>query len=102
VGKVGNCVIVSNLKSSSLDLTAELAEKKKDLKVILLSDAVFMLKNPNLNKIIRKTRDAGASIYVLSNDIKKRGIEMTQGINVVNYDELVDLLLTSCDGTINF
>jgi len=98
---VGGCVVISTLKPSKLELAVDLSERIEGLKIILLSDAIYMLDDKKLNYIVKRAATTGTSIYALSNDVEKRGLKINHKISIIDYEELVDILLMPDGITIN-
>ena len=98
---MGVRVIISNLKPSKLELAVDLSERMKDLKIVLLSDAIYMLCDQRMDYTFKRAAAAGASIYALSNDIEKRGLKISHRISIIDYEELVEVLLMPDGCTIN-
>ncbi len=72
---------------------------------VLSQDAVYMaLKNNETSPDISQAIKAGIRIYLLSKDVQKRGIieKLANGLNLIDYDQLVDLLAQENQKVINF
>jgi len=94
-------IVISKIKPKALRTALDLAEKGEENRIILLSDAGFMLLNAELAGTLKKASSNGVRIYALRNDIKKRGIEEQPYLKVVDYNSLVDKLLEPDTKTVN-
>jgi sulfur relay protein TusB/DsrH len=96
-------IIVSRLNTEALSLLSELAKKGCTPEVILLSEAVYMLtRRGEFSDKIRKAIESGSTFFALSEDISKRGIKkLLKNVVLIDYDDLVELLLEKSKRTIN-
>jgi sulfur relay protein TusB/DsrH len=79
----------------SLDIATPIWNGGRDIGFILMLDAVYLATNrgeraDTINDLII----SGVNFYLLDRDIERRGLGkmLLKGIEVINYDELVDLL----------
>jgi sulfur transfer complex TusBCD TusB component (DsrH family) len=93
-------VVITKNKSESLELALDLASIVKKLKILLLGDSAFMISNPQHLDKIHEVVKAGTSFYFLSNDAKRRGLDIISA-SIIDYNELVDMLFGSRGGIIN-
>lgn len=101
--KMNEIIIISKLKPSTLSLVNQLAERRCISEAILLSEAVYMLtiQGKHLDEI-KKAVKFGVTFFVLSEDIEKRGIiKLLHGVTVIDYINLVDMLLEKPKRIIN-
>lgn len=68
----------------------------KDDGVAFLQDGVVITKSSPewLKGEIEKAKERGVKFYLLKEDLEARGLEPSQGFEVVNYDELCELILS--------
>jgi len=96
-------IIISKIKPDALLFVTQLVERDHSCEVIILSDAVYMLtKKGECLNLIKKAINLGASFFALSEDVSKRGIKKAiQNALLINYSDLVDLLLEKKKSIIN-
>jgi len=90
--KMSKIVIVSRINPKSLNLISKISLKIQFLKVIFLSDAIFMLLDKRNEEILEKVKGNGSSYYILKNDAEKRGIDTIKHTDFIDYKELIDIL----------
>jgi len=96
-------IIISKLDARSISLAAQIAESGSTPDMVLMSEAVYMLKQRGdyFREIITAIKQ-GARFYAISEDITKRGIaELVEHVTLIGYGDLVDLLMESPRATIN-
>lgn len=95
-------IIITKLKPKVLSLITQLAERGCIPQVILLSEAIYLLtrQGEHLDEI-KKALKLGVTFFALSEEISKRGIEILQEVTLINYSNLVDLLLEKPKSIIN-
>ena len=76
--------VVSRISYDSLDTAIELANTA-DAKIVLLTDAVYML-----NQI---TEDPGVAFHALKEDLEKRLPETPSWVTPLEYADFVDLIM---------
>ena len=89
---MGKIIIVSKLEKDSITLSKILSEDSSSTKIILLSDAVFILKNKEFINELNSGLFRQKLFYALEEDIKKRNINSSL-INIIDYDNLIDILM---------
>ena len=96
-------IVISKLDEKSFSMAIRLAEKCFTPDIVLMSEAVYMLREQGgYSEDMNKAVNAGARLYAISEDIKKRGIEdLVNRVSLIDYSELVDLLLGEPRSTIN-
>ena len=78
----------------------ELFNKVTSGSIILLMDALYHAINEMLvQEIIGK----GLNVYVLDEDVKRRGIQnmLIKGVKIITYDEFIDLVMDPDTRTLN-
>lgn len=97
-------IYLNKFDPSSLNTALDLKAANQEVGAILTQDAVYMVATntetvANLNRAIQQ----GVKIYALSKDIRNRGIhqKLPDGVEEINYDELVDLLAEENQKIIN-
>ncbi|MHA1973510.1 MAG: DsrH/TusB family sulfur metabolism protein [Candidatus Hodarchaeales archaeon] len=93
-------IIVSKLEKDSITLSKILTEDISSAKIILLSDAVFLLKNKEFINELNSGLSRQKLFYALEEDIKKRNINSSL-INIIDYDNLIDILMEPNSSIIN-
>jgi len=93
-------IIVSKLEKDSITLSKILTEDISSAKIILLSDAVFLLKNKEFINELNSGLSRQNLFYALEEDIKKRNINSSL-INIIDYDNLIDILMEPNSSIIN-
>jgi len=97
---MGKIIIISKLENDSITLSKILSENSSSTKIILLSDAVFMLKNKEFIKELNSGFSRQQLFYALEEDIKKRNIN-SSFINIIDYENLIDILMEPNSSIIN-
>jgi sulfur relay protein TusB/DsrH len=94
--------ILSGYDASRLDIASQLAEKSPKPKVVLLSDALYLVFDKKNHEKVKKMLGNGVSFYALDSDATKRGLNMaSETVVLITYDILVELLLKNEDGIVN-
>ena len=93
-------IIVSKLEKDSITLSNILTEDISSAKIILLSDAVFLLKNKEFINELNSGLSRQKLFYALEEDIKKRNINSSL-ISIIDYDNLIDILMEPNSSIIN-
>ena len=84
--------VVSRISYESLDTAIELANTA-DAKIILLTDAVYMLN--------QYTEDPGVEFHALKEDLEKRLTEIPSWVTPLDYGGFVDLIMADGSTVIN-
>ncbi len=85
-------------------LALKMQAKNEGVCAILGQDAVYLaLKNSKAAPDISEAAGAGIKIYLLSKDVQKRGIteKIAANLELIDYDQLVDLLAEENQKVIN-
>lgn len=96
---MGKTVIISKMDHKALSLSTALTEDGQKLKVILLSDAVFLLEN-NQSLILQSGKSEKIEFYALKEDIVKRKVNHSL-LHTVDYNKLIDILMEPGNSIIN-
>ena len=94
--------ILSGYDTSKLEIASQIAEKSLKPKVVLLSDALYLVFDKKNHEKVKKMLGNGVSFYALDSDVTKRGLSVaSETVILINYDLLVELLLHNEDGIVN-
>jgi sulfur relay protein TusB/DsrH len=94
--------ILSGYDSSRLELASQIAEKSPKSKVVLLSDALYLVFDKKTQEKVKNMLGNGVSFYALDSDASKRGLNAaSETVVLITYDILVELLLKNEDGIVN-
>ena len=99
-----NLVFLNRFDVSSLPIITSLAAKSSQLSIVLAQDAVyFAIENGPCHTSIRKLIEKGTKLYALATDVSRRGIreKLLSGVELVDYDALVELLFDKDQMVIN-
>ena len=94
--------ILSGYDVSGLEIASQIVEKSPKPKVVLLSDALYLVFDKKTHEKVKKMLGNGVSFYALDSDVTKRGLSVaSETVILINYDLLVELLLNNEDGIVN-
>lgn len=91
-------------ESDSLTLIEKLKKRGEDLAVVLIQDAVYLaLENNEHAGTIKDLLGRGVNFHVLAKDVELRGIQeyLVSDLNLIDYDQLIDLLFSENQRIIN-
>jgi len=95
-------IILSDYNVSKLGIATEIVKRTDDKRIMLLSDALYLLRGSDVNESIEKMEKSGVTFYALEADVKRRGVDAaSKRIITVSYDEFVKQLLERKIGVIN-
>ena len=95
-------IILSDYDASKLGIATEIVNRTDDKRIMLLSDALYLLRGSDVNESIEKMEKSGVTFYALEADVKRRGVDVaSKSVNTVSYDEFVNQLLVRKSGIIN-
>jgi sulfur relay protein TusB/DsrH len=95
-------IILSDYDISKLEIASEMVKKKEDKRVVLLSDALYLLSGSETNEAVNKMLKIGVTFIALETDVKKRGVDTaSKHIITTSYEELVKQLLERRVGIVN-
>jgi hypothetical protein len=95
-------IIISDYDASKLGIASELIKKAKDKRVLLLSDALYLLSSSETDEVVNDMVKMGVAFIALETDAKKRGIDTAPKHIIANsYEELVKQLLERRSGIVN-
>jgi sulfur relay protein TusB/DsrH len=95
-------IILSDYDVSKLGIAAEIVNKTDDKRIMLLSDAIYLLSSSDVNESIERMVKSGVTFYTFEADVKRRGVDLaSKRIITVSYDEFVKQLLERNSGVIN-
>lgn len=86
-------VILTEINNQALKLAIALVEKDTNVRIMLLSDAVYLI-----NNLDKKSENV---IYVLAEDLVKRIDSCPAGITSLTYQEFIDLIMDETVTIIN-
>ena len=95
------CVILSTPETPRLPLVLSMAKKEKKMNVILLSDAVFLLDDASNENFFKTLEDCDVTIIATRDDLEKRKLLSKDNLMVVDYESLVNILLSEPTRTVN-
>ena len=94
--------ILSKYEPNNFDLASQIITKISEAKVILLSDALYFALDERYKEPIEKMRKMGVIFYSLESDFAKRDLgNAPESVKIVNYEELVKILIENGRNTIN-
>ena len=94
--------ILSGYNPSKFEIASQIAEKSQKQKVVLLSDALYLVSDNKNHETINKMLRLGVSFYALESDMAKRGLSIaSKKVTPVTYDQLVELLLDNEGSIVN-
>ena len=94
--------ILSGYDVSRLEVASQIAEKSLKPKIVLLSDALYLVFDKKNNEKVKKMLGNGVLFYALDSDVAKRGLKVaSETVVLITYDLLVELLLHNEDGIVN-
>ena len=96
------CIILSDLETSTLPLIKSLAEKEKELNLVLLSDAVFLLDNSSNDDFFDELEKYEVNLYITKEDFEKRNCQSKGNLQIVSYESLVEIMLSEQTSVLNF
>lgn len=82
----------------------ETLRNKEEVTVILFQDAIYLaLKNTEYSTAITHVVEEGVKFYLLKKDVEKRGIllNLIPNVELINYDQFIDLLFLEDQRVIN-
>jgi sulfur relay protein TusB/DsrH len=95
-------IILSDYNVSKLGIATEIVNRTDDKRIMLLSDALYLLRGSDVNESIERMEKSGVTFYALEADVKRRGVDVaSKRVNTVSYDEFVNQLLERKRGVIN-
>ena len=97
---MGKIVIISKIDHDAITFSKTLAEEGQQLKIILLSDALFLLENEQLQEELKSELSAKIQFFALDEDIEKRNVKHDI-IQIIDYHQLIDILMEPCNRIIN-
>ena len=93
-------IIISDYDVSKLGIASELVKKAEDKRVLLLSDALYLLSS-EMCDLVNNMEVMGATFLALEADVKRRGIDAEKHFIKTSYEGLVNQLLEQKTGIIN-
>ena len=97
---MGKIVLISKLDKDAINFTKTLAEDGQKLKIILLSDALFLLEGDQLLGESTSGISENMQFYALDEDVETRNVTHDL-IRVTDYSKLVDILMEPDNSIIN-
>ena len=98
--ELGKIVVISKLDKDAINFTKTLAENGQKLKIILLSDALFLLEGDQLLGESKSEISENMRFYALDEDMETRNVTHDL-IQVIDYSKLVDILMEPDNSIIN-
>ena len=97
---MGKIVLISKLDNDAINFSKTLAEDGQKLKIILLSDALFLLEGNQLLGELKSGISKNMQFYALDEDMETRNVT-NDLIQVIDYSKLVDILMEPDNRIIN-
>jgi sulfur relay protein TusB/DsrH len=97
---LGKIILITKLDKNAITLTRDIVESGDNNKIILLSDSIFVLEERKLLDMITSMTSDKTILYALKEDIEKRSIK-NDVLNMIDYEELVDILMEPRNSIIN-
>ena len=97
---MGKIVLISKLDNDAINFSKTLAEDGQKLKIILLSDALFLLEGNQLLGESKSGISENMQFYALDEDMETRNVT-NDLIQVIDYSKLVDILMEPDNRIIN-
>ena len=97
---MGKIVLISKLDNDAINFSKTLAEDGQKLKIILLSDALFLLEGNQLLGELKSGISENMQFYALDEDMETRNVT-NDLIQVIDYSKLVDILMEADNSIIN-
>jgi len=96
-------ILMNRFDLDSLQL-AEKIQKRREVKVVLIQDAVYMiLKGSDQSNIIKNIMNKGVKFHALKGDVERRGTlnNLLTNVELIDYDQFIDLLFREAQTVIN-
>lgn len=103
-GMVKTLFFLNKLDIDFLPLAKKLREKGEDLSVILIQDAIYLgLRNNGNSEQVKNLIEKGVKFHTLDKDVERRGVinNLMTGLELIDYDRLIDLLFSDDQKVIN-
>ena len=97
---MGKIILITKLDKNVITLTRDIVNISDDNKIILLSDSIFVLEERKLFDMITSMKSDTTQLYALKEDVEKRSIK-NDVLNMIDYEELVDILIEPRNSIIN-
>jgi sulfur relay protein TusB/DsrH len=97
-------IFINKFDPTFLPIALNMRAKNQEVSAVLSQDAVYItLRNSETASDLSQATKAGVRIYLLSKDVQKRGIneKLANDLNLIDYDQLVDLLAQEDQKVIN-
>ena len=96
------CIILSDPEPSTLLLIKSLAEREKELNLVLLSDAAFLLDDSSNDDFFDELEKNEVNLYITKEDFEKRNCQSKGNLQIVSYESLVEIMLSEQTSVLNF
>jgi sulfur relay protein TusB/DsrH len=97
-------IFLNKFDPTFLSIALNMRAKDQEVSAVLSQDAVYMaLKSSAKATDLSQAIKGGVKIYLLSKDVQRRGIneKLTNDLDLIDYDQLVDLLAQENQKVIN-
>ena len=95
-------VLLSKSDPVKLELASEAVSKVKDAIIVFLSDASYLTLDGRNKDILSRMREDGATLFAMEADIIRRNAGKSPDyVNIISYEELVEILVEKGGHTIN-
>ena len=95
-------IILSDPETSTLPLIKSLAEREKELNLVLLSDAAFLLDDSSNDDFFNELEINEVNLYITKEDFEKRNCQSKGNLQIVSYESLVEIILSEQTSVLNF
>jgi sulfur relay protein TusB/DsrH len=91
---------IYNKSNNFEEVVKALKGQSVDVDVILLQDGVYLVDKGSPSS--KTLRGLGVGIHALENHVEERGISnrLIAGVNLINYDQMLDLMMEKADKVI--
>ena len=97
-------IFLNKLDFDFLPLAEKLRGKEEELSVVLVQDAVYIaIRNDGHSDAVKKLIESGVKFHILEKDVERRGVvnNLIPGLELIDYDRLIDLLFSDDQKVIN-
>lgn len=97
-------IFLSKFDPDFLPIAENMMAKGQDISVVLIEDAVyFAIRNSEIADRVNRAMKCGLKLNALARDVERRGLRdhAIEGLRLIDYDQMVDLLLQESDKVIN-
>ena len=96
--------VLKKKESAPLRIASSLGKRGRDVAVAMMLDAVYMAaEEGEQSDALRECIESGVQVYLLENDVERRGLRdlIIEDVKIVDYAGLVDLFFSEESSVIN-